>query len=240
MAEEKDNSLKSSIQKSIEAQEAAARREMARHRLELVRGGLDKLQLRQMNEAIQSFHMYIDVLEKWKAVKRGTLNPGMFDKKLDAPEMLLISGVFWELAKVYDKSKTNKKAKNYGIHKEYLRKFVDFSLGMPYEALCSEMVRKYVKAGKAKHEGDFSLAYRWFKGGKRCFIASAVEDVLDPRTIPALQVFRDHRLKTNWAGRKFVAWYYRKGPSIAMTVDGFPRSCRKIIGAFLDLVSKIV
>jgi len=71
---------------------------------------------------------------------------------------------------------------------------------------------------------------------RRCFIASAVYGVDDPRT-EQLRRFRDGALATSRAGRLLVTLYYRVSPSIADTLCRFPR-LRPIAGRVLDIIRR--
>lgn len=80
---------------------------------------------------------------------------------------------------------------------------VNFYRGKPEASYCPFC------AGKIK---DF--------GG--CFIATAVySDYNHPKVI-SLRHFRDNQLKTSSLGRKFVAFYYKKSPSIAQKLKVMP------------------
>jgi M6 family metalloprotease-like protein len=55
-------------------------------------------------------------------------------------------------------------------------------------------------------------------GDSRCFVATAAYgSYLDPR-VEILRGFRDRYLLTNEAGRKFVSFYYRYSPSLAVSI----------------------
>ena len=56
-------------------------------------------------------------------------------------------------------------------------------------------------------------------GGSGCFIATAAYgSYLDPH-VKVLRDFRDKWLLTNWAGKTFVAWYYRHSPGAAAFIE---------------------
>jgi hypothetical protein len=68
----------------------------------------------------------------------------------------------------------------------------------------------------------------------RCFIATELEPETRFETLPGLRNFRDQVLKKNAAGRKFVAWYYRKGPGMAEKLSRGPRFLRILVAKILD------
>lgn len=53
-----------------------------------------------------------------------------------------------------------------------------------------------------------------------CFVATACFGNADPRTT-VLREWRDTRLRHSWAGRRFVAWYYRNGPGLARVLASY-------------------
>ncbi len=62
-----------------------------------------------------------------------------------------------------------------------------------------------------------------FETSSACFIATAAYgSLLDPAVV-ILRDFRDHYLKTNPLGRKFVAWYYTNSPPLADWIAASPR-----------------
>ena len=142
-----------------------------------------------------------------------------------------------DLAKLYDKTKTQDKFKEFA---KYLEKYILFSKGMPYQALCAEAIRKYLKMEKALHKDAFKNAYKVMGGKTKCFVATSLMDVTLPITHFELRRFRDQVLKKNPAGRTFVAWYYRNGPQIARKMDQAPPWVRTASGAVLDQMAKLI
>jgi cold shock CspA family protein len=93
------------------------------------------------------------------------------------------------------------------------------------------------------HRGTPEASYCPYCAGKikdfgGCFIATAVySDYNHPKVI-ALRHFRDNRLKTSSLGRKFVALYYKKSPSIAQKLKGMPMTSafiRVVLSSFVYL-----
>ena len=236
MAEEGGNfgRLRSTIEKKIEQAKEERKRDMFRKRIDIARLGVADYENKKFVEATKSFHAYIQILEEWKKVPPGGLNPSLFDKKLDLPELLLITGVFWDLVKLYDRTKGERAYKDFKL---YLSKYVLFVKGMPFEGLCLETMRKYIQLDKPMHRADFKDAYKKM-GGTNCFIAGALLDETDVETIPALRRFRDEHLARRLSGRVFIRTYYRVGPVCAWIVERFPKSGRIALGLALDRLSR--
>jgi hypothetical protein len=216
--------------------EEAKKLELQRKRIELAGKGVDAYSDKHLADAAQSFRGYIKVLEDLKGVPSGGLSPAHFDQKTDIPEMMLISGVYWDLVKLFDRTRSQEK---YSEFKGYLSKYIQFTKGMGYQTMASETMRKYIQARRPVHMKDFKDAYKVIQVSK-CFIATELVDYTHIDTIPALRDFRDKVLKKNRAGRDFVAWYYRKGPEIAARVSRQREAVKILMGKGLDLVARFV
>ncbi|OFZ73303.1 MAG: hypothetical protein A3K03_10730 [Bdellovibrionales bacterium RIFOXYD1_FULL_44_7] len=227
-------SLRTRIQESIDHAHAEHKRELFQRRIDLARRGVRDYSLKRMADAVKAFEMYLRILEEWKGVPEGGLHPGVFDLKKETPELILISGVYWDLAKLYDRTKSRDKE-----FRHYLQKYVLFIKGMPYQALGTETLRKYIGNEKPVHREEFKNAYKTITGSN-CFVATALLDVTDEKTIVRLRYFRDIVLAKSAAGRTFTEYYEKYGPYLALLTDKLPASVRKIIGKLLDLSSSIV
>jgi hypothetical protein len=200
----------------------------------VARQGINAYKNHRVIEALSSFHSYIRVLEELKGVREGCLNPSNFNVKEDLSELLLISGVYWDLVKIYDRTKSPEKFKDF---QHYLNQYVTFSKGLPYHALCAESLRKYLAYGNPQHKSDLNAAYRML-AQNRCFVATALADVLREETIPTLRDFRDQTLKKTSGGRWVVLQYYKFGPSVGKFVQNLPSPVRKVMGAGIDFVAQ--
>jgi hypothetical protein len=212
-----------------------ARREhfqkLVRVRMELARNGATAFRQGKLKDAMANYLGYIDILEKSKEVDRNSLQPKHFDIKKDLAELLLLSGVYWDLAKIHDHSR----GKMDDRLKFYLDRFVMFSRGMPFQHVSTELVRKYLANGTPRHTREFKEAHVRLGGGK-CFLATAVEEHLSGRTLPDLRRFRDEVLLQNLAGRIFVRAYYAVGPCLAVWMIRSPDRFQR---AFARLVEKL-
>ncbi len=80
-------------------------------------------------------------------------------------------------------------------------------------------VRAYAIVGDVVYYGPQVV----FETSTACFIATAAYgSLLDPAVV-ILREFRDHYLKTNFLGRKFVTWYYTHSPPLADRIAASPR-----------------
>ncbi len=201
-------------------------------RMELARSGAHFFREGKLKEAVQNYYSYLEILEKTKSLPRGGLEPKHFDSKKDIAELLLLSGVFWDLSKLHDraKSKDNNKLTF------YLSRFVLFSKGLPYQHVSAELLRKYLVNGTPKNRREFKDAHIQLGGGN-CFIATAVEEYCAVETLPSLRRFRDEvLLKRTW-GRSFVKVYYWVGPGLARLVLRTPEGFQRLLARIFDWIA---
>lgn len=225
--------MKQNIENAILAAEAERRKKLLNQRLELARSGLAAYQKGKITEAVRAFQSYLRILEEVKSAGESGLIPSCFDFQRELPELLMVSGVYWDLVKLYDRTKSPDKQREFHL---YMDKYIIFSKGMPYQYLCAETLRKYIQQDKALHRAEFKNAYNVLKTS-RCFVASALVDVIAPQTLPNLQHFRDQVLKNHTWGRRFTLLYYKHGPKAALWVNRLPRGIRKFLGFALDVIA---
>jgi hypothetical protein len=199
-------------------------------RMTLAREGAMKFKDGKYREALMAYYQYLDILERTKEVKPGGLEPRLFDDKKDIAELLLLTGVFWDLAKIQDKVKG---AGNVEKLNFYMDRFVLFSKGMPYQHISAELVRKYLVNGIPRNRKAFKSAHIRL-GGNKCFMVTAVEDYCDPSTLPKLRDYRDTVLSRSWAGRGFVRVYYCVGPVLARGLLELPEAVQTRVARGFD------
>lgn len=221
----------------MEYNEKMHRLAMLRRRIELAQAGVRAFETKKFPEAVKNFHSYLRILEDWKSVPEGKLTPSHFEVKADVAELLLISGVYWDLTKLYDRTKSVDKQREF---KHYLEKYIMFSRGMPFQHVCLETMRKYINNDKPIHKAEFKNAYKLLGGTSLCFVATSLMDVCEPDTMPRLRQFRDERLYSSPWGRAFIRWYYRNGPKLAAAVDRAPQGVRRGMGRGLDWFSRLL
>lgn len=205
-------------------------------RLDFARTGFKMYRDHKVLEAVQSYHTYIKILEEWKQVPEGGLRPDHFDIKKDAAEMLLLTGVYWDLVKVYDRAKAGQGDKDF---KRYLEQYVLFARGTSHTGLALETIRKYMTANKPRHKSEFKTAFKRL-GGSDCFIVSSLLDHIEFSTLDTFREFRDQRLVKSLAGRTFIRFYYSIGPVMAFVLDRSPQVIRKGMARILNGVGNFL
>ncbi len=221
------------VKEQMERAERERLMKLFQRRMELARGGALAYREGKVKEAVQNYYSYIDILERTKGVGRDKLEPTHFDSKQDVAELLLLSGVFWDLAKIHDRSSRADMTRL----RFYLDRFVLFSKNMPFHHVSAELVRKYLVNGTPRHRKEFKDSHIRLGGGK-CFIATALEDECEPGTLERLRLFRDSRLQTSPWGRGAVRFYYFVSPTLARGVLRLPETIRKTLGASLSRFSR--
>lgn len=228
--------VREKIEKDLERQRLEREQEALAERMGVAKLGIQALARESFGDATKSFLVYLAMLERAKKVQPGGLNPSVFDPKKEMVELVLVTGIYWDLARTYDRMRGKQHAREM---QTYLNQFVVFSKDASYKALCAETLRKYLAAEKAIHRGDFRAAYKRL-GGTTCFIASALLDVTDLETLPRLRVFRDQHLTRYRAGRVFVRNYERISPSVARVLERSPRLIRVLAAWIIDLAAAVV
>ncbi|MBC7693427.1 MAG: hypothetical protein H7222_16805 [Methylotenera sp.] len=227
--------VRNKIEQQVQQVEDERKRELLKRRLELARNGATHYAAGQYSEAAKLFMTYIRVLEDWKGASRGGLSPANFDLKTELSELVLLSGIYWDLVKLFDRTQSANKQDDF---KHYLDKYVLFSKGFTFQPLASEAIRKYMRNGKPVHKAEFKAAYVTLSGEK-CFIATSLMDVCDERTLPRLRTFRDEHLSKSLGGRALIVVYYKVGPKLVGPVNSIPW-VREKIARVLDRIAERV
>lgn len=231
--EQRKRAVRDQIQANMDAQMAERKRELFKQRLELARSGMDRFKSKDAAKSATNFHTYIKILEEYKGVPAGGLSPAHFDRKTESAEILLLSGIYWDLVKLYDKTKTAERNRDFA---HYLQQFIRFSKDMPHQYVSSETLRRYIASKKAFHTVELKNAYRIINTSK-CFVASALVEESHPDTVEILRDFRDRVLINRRVGRTLVAIYYRWARKGADRLDSAPKKMKIVMAKTLDLIA---
>lgn len=237
----KKTTIMDRARKQVEAQlkqaEDERRQLLIKKRLEFITNGIKATEQKKHAEAVMFFQSYIKLLEDWKGVNEGSLTPANFDYTKEMGDLLMLSGLYWDLAKVFDRTESQDKKKLF-LH--YLEKFILFSKGTTWEPMCAEQLRRYLLTNRPKHRPEFKNAYKLLGGSDKCFVATALSDEIEFETIPTLRRYRDEVLRKSILGRGFIRFYYAIGPGLADGTYWLPRVFRKSLARSIDqLASQI-
>lgn len=202
-------------------------------RTSLLRQGHTQMANRLYSEAAISYEKYLKLVEMVFESAKGQLTPQMFKEAAKTSELTVISGVYWDLVRVYDTSD------QYGDRQKHAAKqlaaFVPFTPIFPdivkkalifqRQARHPEIVKQFLSAANAKRS--------------RCFIATSAFNSPIQHEVLVLRQFRDHRLRKMAWGRQFIKVYYAYSPAVACFLDKHAY-IKPFVRALLRLVIKCV
>ena len=150
---------------------------------------------------------------------------------------MLISQVYWDLAKAYDRSD-----KLQGECTRCLDKFVEFSVGFKFQYLNSEILRKYLKKGAARNTKEFEKAFKKINlSSNKCYIATYCFNE-NHEVVRDLRKFKF--VIQNWPlGLKFISSYYTLSPKFLAYCEKHPvlsGSTKAIAIPILNVFSKVL
>lgn len=174
-------------------------------RITIARQGREAFLAKDYVTAIKRYNDYLSILAESKNITDiYTLSPGMFDSKTQLTELLLISHIYWEVARMNEM--TPKLQANF---QRALSQFVKFTVNQPYQVLNSEMLRKYIKKNQktSRQIGYLNEAYsQIYVQSKKCFIATHCYGDTHPIT-SQLRAFKAELLQWPF-GIELVRLYY--------------------------------
>lgn len=172
-------------------------------RITFAKNGKDSVNKGDFVNAIKNYNQYFAILADSFDIDPNALRPEIFDNKKDLSELLLISQINWELAKIYDRAPNLKSEFN-----KCLSKFVQFSLNNPFQVANAEMLRKFLEREKYVNKQEFKDAYKKIAiNSKRCYVATMCYGENHPKT-NRLREFKDFLSKHEF-GVLFIHFYYK-------------------------------
>jgi len=196
--------LKSGKQAREERERMLVLKHKFENRITIVKHGKEYLDAGDYANSLAKFTEYMQTMADVKQVKDFYgLRPGHFDTKKDITEMLMMSHVYFEMARIYDA--VPKYAED---SKKCLEQFVTFSANQPYQVVNSEMIRKYLKKSSFKHPDVFRNAYQQiYVQSKKCFVVTFCYGN-EHKITDDCRKFKDLLLET-WLGCELVRHYYK-------------------------------
>lgn len=154
--------------------------------------------------ALQKYTDYMETMAEAKQVKDFyALKVSDFDPKKDITEMLMISHLFFEMARIYDAvPKYQENAQ------KCLNQFVHFSVNQPYQVVNSELIRKFIKKSTFKNPGAFQASYQQiYVQSKKCYVVTFCYGN-DHKLTAQFREFKDWLLNYK-TGQEMVRLYYK-------------------------------
>lgn len=197
-----------------------------RDRLRYLRKGQESYQSKEVSKAVQYYATYLKSLAEYFDITETMLDPKFFDPKKDKAELLLISQVYWDLSKAYDRSP--------GLQAECIRclgQFVKFTVGFKHQHINSQLLKKYLRQNKTVNQAAFKGAMsKIVVDSKKCYVATFAFGESDPVT-NELRVFKKDVLNKSQLGRGFVTYYYEFSPRLVSFCEK-----NRLIGSLLTSV----
>lgn len=202
-------------------------------RTNFVRQGHSQMANKLYSEAAISYEKYLKLVEMVFECPKGQLTPQMLKEGAKTAELTVISGVYWDLVRVYDTSdqygdRQKHAAKQLGAFVPFTPIFPDIvkkALIFQRQARHPEVVKQFLTAANAKRS--------------RCFIATSAFNSPIQHEVLVLRQFRDHKLRHIPWGRKFIKVYYAHSPAFACFLDKHAYA-KPFVRALLRLVIKCV
>lgn len=174
------------------------------NRITVARFGKESLDAGDYANALKKFTEYLSIVAEAKEAKDlYNIKISSFDPKKEITEMLMISHIYFELARLYDAV-----PKFQDEFKKCLEQFVHFSVNQPYQVVNSEMARKYIKKSVFKNPMDFQNAYNQiYVQSKKCYVVTFCFGDEHPVT-HEYRLFKEWLLDFSW-GQDLVRYYYQ-------------------------------
>ncbi len=178
-----------------------------KQRFTIAKEGKTALNRRDFRMMIYRYSEYLKIMaDTFEVEGVYDLKPTFFDAKKDVAELLLISQIYWELAKVYDGS-----SKSRDKLELCLKQFIRFTIGMQFQGLNTEIIRKELKRKKFKNkELILKCLEGIYKESSGCYIATYFE--AEQNSLATLRYFKKQFLNQSKSGQKIVFYYYETSP----------------------------
>lgn len=214
--------------------------EAYRRRLQVLRKAQEFARSEEIPKAVQQYNHYLNSLARYFDIKEEELSPKIFNVDQDITEMLLISQVYWDLAKAYDRS-----PKLQGEALRCLNQFAKFTVSYKYQYVNAQMLKKYLRGRQAHNPKIFEATYEKVRvEGKGCYVATCLYGP-DHSCTQRLRLYRDLTLKHTTWGVRFIDFYETNSPQLVNLYQSNPIvrfalniTLRPLIHIFVYLIGK--
>ncbi len=186
---------------------------MYNDRLNFVKKGHKYYQNDDIAKSVEFYSKYLNAISSYYKVDKENITPKIFDKT-EQREIMLISQIYWNLAKIYDR---NPKYKSEVI--KYLNQFIKFSAGYRWKNANYQMISNFIKRRLTKNIKIFLDAKKELESSKnkKCYIATYIYGNNHYIT-KDLKKIRDTLEKFN-IGKLMIRSYYHLSPKIIKYID---------------------
>ena len=198
------------------------------NRVTIAKFGKESFDAGDYANAIKKYTEFFEILaEALECKDIYSLSTDKFDPKSQLTEMLMISHIYFDLARIYDSNE-----KFHDEARKCLDRFIHFSINQPYQVVNSELIRKYVKKSRLKLLTDFQNSYHQiYIQSKKCFVVTHCYGEHHQITQDYRQ-FKEWMLDFSW-GHQFIQRYYQLSPKLIHWCEKFP-----IISSFFIVPTK--
>lgn len=163
--------------------------------------------------AIKNYNDYLKTMGDIHDQDPLALSPEIFDPQKDVSEMLLVSHIYWELAKIYDMT-----PKLQGEFAKALNQFIVFTINQPFQVVNAEILRKHLKQPGITNYAEFRAAYdKIFVESDKCFISTLCFGN-DHQVTNDLRLIK-HFLEKNKYGILLISLYYRNSSRLVRLAE---------------------
>ena len=174
-----------------------------RDRLKILKKAQEYSQADEIPKSVELYGQYLNALAMFYKVDEQKLEPKLFDQEKDLAELFLLSHVYWDLAKAYDRSPN--------LHLESIRcleQFVKFTAGYKYQYVNARTIKAFIRKRLAHNPKAFKQAYERIQvESKGCFVSSDLYGINHPITND-LRIFKSFLIRYR-PGILLVEWYYQ-------------------------------
>lgn len=211
-------------------------------RITIAKNGREAFLQKDYVTATKKYTEYLGILSELNELEDVySLKPSMFDPNKDVTELLLISHVYWEMARINEMT-----PKLQATYKKCLAQFVKFTINQPYQVFNSEMLRKYIKKNKRKsiQLSMLNEAYsQIFVQSRKCYIATFCFGE-ESKEVIILRKFKNDLLAYSF-GRKLVSFYYKNSFKLVTKLEKnniknnyFIKTSKLLIGSIAKLLER--
>ncbi len=170
----------------------------------------------EIPKAVKHYKEYLNAVANYYGINESSLSPTIFNKedKSTTAEMLLISHVYWDLAKSYDMAKSMNQESQ-----RCLNQFVKFTAGHKFQHVNARMVNKFIKRRRAHNLPAFERAYsEIYVKPKGCYIATACFGDSHIKT-RSLRIYKNKFISQSYLGKRFIDLYYFISPQLLSLIS---------------------
>ncbi len=206
-----------------------------RERLKLLKKGQEYSAADEIPKSVEFYSQYLNALACYFRVEEQELNPKLFDPETDLAELFLLSHVYWDLAKAYDRSPN--------LHRESIRcleQFVKFTSGYKYQYANARTMKTFIRKRLAHNPKAFKDAFERIQlESTGCFISS---DLFGPEheITNGLREFKTIMIKRK-LGVYLTEFYYQKACPLYFKLNKsllFQRTFKPLLKLSLACLSK--